>query len=348
MPTTDLVIEKTEESEDNQPTPVRYDISAYPTDFTVKVMFEKWHSGQLVIPDFQRKFVWSLPQASRLIESFLMGLPIPQVFLYKERGNPEFLVVDGQQRLASIAAYYQGRFKDKAVFKLRGVAARWEGKAYDQLDPDDRSALDDSTLRSIVIQQLDPRDNSSIYRIFERLNTGGTQLNPMEIRKAVFHGSVFDMLDGSNRDESWRFILGTTQPDSRLRDIELIVRILALASDWEGYRKPMKSFLTDYLSEIKEGSHVDLSDMSRNFARACELVVAQLGPRPFHLRARLNVAALDSVMATAIVRHGTIRDFGDRYRSLLKDDEFQETVTHNTSDAEVLKKRFLLVRSYLA
>jgi hypothetical protein len=152
MPTEELLIERTGPSEETEPTPVRYEISSYPTDFTVKVMYEKWANDQLLIPDFQRKFVWTMPQASRLIESFLMGLPIPQVFLYKERGRADFLVVDGQQRLASIAAFYLGRMRER-VFKLSGVSPRWEGRTYDRLDEDDRKQLDDSTLRSIVIQQ---------------------------------------------------------------------------------------------------------------------------------------------------------------------------------------------------
>ena len=79
----DLLVEETELADDDESQNIRYEITSYPTDFTVKVVYEKWQSGQIVLPDYQRRYVWNLPQASRFIESFLLGLPIPQVFLYQ-------------------------------------------------------------------------------------------------------------------------------------------------------------------------------------------------------------------------------------------------------------------------
>ena len=130
----ELLIEETDLSEDDEPQDVRYEISSYPTDFTVKVMYEKWRNTQLVIPDFQRRYVWNLPQASRFIESFLLGLPIPQVFLYRKRDSSKLLVLDGQQRLATIAKFYSGQFSHDRVFRLRGVNSMWNGKTYEELD----------------------------------------------------------------------------------------------------------------------------------------------------------------------------------------------------------------------
>ena len=137
----ELLVDQTEPTDDEEPQSIRYDIASYPTDFTVEVMYEKWQSGQLVIPEFQRGFVWRQTQASRLIESFLLGLPIPQVFLYRERTNPKLIVVDGHQRLATIAHYYNGCLPGKQKFRLRGVNSTWEGKAYDELTEIDQLNL---------------------------------------------------------------------------------------------------------------------------------------------------------------------------------------------------------------
>ena len=84
---------------DRQSSPPRYEIATYPADFTLEVLQSKWTAVYLTVLRFQRKFVWSQAQASKLIESFLVGLPVPAIFLYTERGSEKSLVVDGQQRL---------------------------------------------------------------------------------------------------------------------------------------------------------------------------------------------------------------------------------------------------------
>ena len=343
----ELLVEDTELTDEEEPLNTRYEISSFPTDFTVRVMYEKWRADQLVIPDFQRRYVWTLPQASRLIESFLLGLPIPQVFLYRERTSPRLLVVDGHQRLATIAKFYSGQFSRDRVFRLRGVNSAWEGKTYDDLSDDDRLMLDDSTLRSIVIQQIQPDDNSSVYQIFDRLNTGGTQLNAMEIRKAISSKDSYDLLDRLNNNTNWRDLLGMPEPERRLRDIELVLRVLALADNWHMYVKPMKKFINDYMETLgkAKGGHND--DLEVRFEHACQLVRSQLGAKPFNLRGRLNVAALDSVMACAVeLTNSLTPDLQAAYKKLRADEKFQGAVTYDTSDASVVRQRFELVHSF--
>ncbi|MGA9853266.1 MAG: DUF262 domain-containing protein [Gammaproteobacteria bacterium] len=82
-----------EEAQDDEPY-VPYDITAYPSDLTLSGIHSMWHSGDLIVPDFQRNFVWTIYQSSLLIESFLMGLPVPQMFLYVDDENRS-LVIDG-------------------------------------------------------------------------------------------------------------------------------------------------------------------------------------------------------------------------------------------------------------
>lgn len=131
----DLPIEETEPSDEDEGQDIRFDIMPYPADYTVKGLYEKWESGQLVVPDYQRNYVWSETQASRFIESFLLGLPVPQVFLYRDRSDPKLTVIDGQQRISTIAKFYNGDFR------LRGVNSRWVGMKYGDLSDYDRSEL---------------------------------------------------------------------------------------------------------------------------------------------------------------------------------------------------------------
>ena len=345
----ELLIEETEQTDDDEPQNIRYEITSFPTDFTVKMMYEKWQSGQLIIPEYQRRYVWNLPQASRLIESFLLGLPIPQVFLYRERSSPELIVVDGHQRLGTIAYFYSGRFPDDREFRLRGVNSTWEGKNYTNLNEDDRLTLDDSTLRSIVIRQIQPNDNSSVYEIFERLNTGGTQLNAMEIRRAIFRGRANDFLDRLNENPDWRTLIGMPQQAPRFRDIELLLRVLALAENWSGYVKPMKKFINDYMEVLDGADAEQIRRLEQRFAKACEVLRSELGEKPFHLRQRLNMAAMDAVMACSVELADSLKaGIGAEYKRLRDNNTFIEAVTYNTSDASAVQQRFQLVHSALA
>ena len=343
-----LPIEETEPTDDEETQNIRYEIASFPTDFTVKVMYEKWRSGQLVIPEYQRRYVWNLPQASRLIESFLLGLPIPQVFLYRQHSGPELHVVDGHQRLATIAHFYSGQFSQTRLFRLQGVNPNWAGKTYIELSEEDRLTLDDATLRSIVIRQIQPDDNSSVYQIFERLNTGGTQLSPMEIRRAIFRGNANKLLEALNNNADWRAVLGREEPDPRFRDVELVLRVLSLADNWRNYSKPMKSFITSHMAVLDKADSKYLRQVEKRFSRVCKRVHTQLGEKPFHLRQRLNLAALDAVMACSFEMSDSLNsDISSAYEQLQNDDRFIETVTHNTSDVSAVQQRFRLTHREL-
>ncbi len=131
------------EDEDYSSAPAQYNIITYPADFTLEVLHQKWLAHEFDIPDFQRDFVWKQSQSSKLIESFLIGLPVPPVFLYKDIKSEQLLVIDGQQRLKSIFYYFEGYFgggsrNARSVFRLKNLSPdssfankhspRWEKK----------------------------------------------------------------------------------------------------------------------------------------------------------------------------------------------------------------------------
>lgn len=336
----DLAIESTDNPEDDTALPLNYEIASYPADYTLRVLNDQLQENQLVLPRFQRSYVWNATQASRLIESFLLGLPVPEVFLYKQRSKAERLVVDGHQRLATISYFYQERFPDDKIFRLRGVDDRWAGKTYRDLDEIDRSRFDNSTLRSIVIQQLDPSDRSSINLIFERLNTGGIRLNAMEIRRVQFSETAYALLERLNGDGNWRSLLGTSKPNRRLRDVELVLRVLAMADVRGTYRKPLRGFLNDYMYTLNAMDSDARERAGLRFTEACRVANAQLGPKPFHIHGPLNVAALDSVMG--ILTEGILvrKDLQEGYRLLLQDESFLAAIGRATSDEDSVERRF--------
>ena len=342
---------ETETDEIQEQDSIAYQISYYPADITLKGYLDKWDAGQLEIPPFQRSYVWDQVRASKLIESFLIGLPVPGVFLYKERATNKLQVIDGQQRILTAIRYFKNEFGE-SIFRLKRVQNKWEGMTYTDLSESDRFQLDDAVLRATVVQQLDPADDSSIYYIFERLNTGGVNLNPMEIRKCVYFGPTFTLLEELNNDKNWRELIGKEAPDKRLRDVEMVLRVIALSASWETYEKPMKGFLNSFLASNRRSSDEEKKEFiefwRHRFIAGCQQVRSSIGAKPFHLRGRLNYAVMDSTLAMAILACDEPKDdFAARFKALLADKAFIASSTISTSDERTLTERFSIARRFL-
>lgn len=344
--TEDWDVEKTEDSpEDEQEPTLEYELMNYPADITLSGYVDHWDQDELIVPDFQRKYVWDRIKASKLVESFLLGLPVPGTFLYKQRVKPGYLIIDGQQRVTSVVRYMKGTF-DESVFRLKNVHPRYEGKSFSDLSEDDQFKLKSATLRATIIQQINPNDDTSIYQVFERLNTGGVNLNPMEVRQCVSYGPFVAALKEMNEDPDWRKIIGQPKVDKRLRDVELILRCLALANNAENYEKPMKGFLNKYM-ESRRRDDDNYEDLINNFGNTTKYVLDQLGEKPFHLRGRLNYGALDSIMSAALADIAPA-DLGARFLRLIADEEYNQAITYNTSDEAVVGVRLGKAIEYLS
>ncbi|MBI4661584.1 MAG: DUF262 domain-containing protein [Verrucomicrobia bacterium] len=345
------------EAADAEAGPIRYELFTFPADFTLEVLHQKWKNREILIPPMQRGFVWTQYQASRLIESFLLGLPVPSIFLYVERGTEKYLVVDGQQRLRSIFYFLEESFGEeksgrRTVFRLTLPDASpsqpnpWNGKKFSELRSEDALKLKNSILRAFIMKQVQPGDDTSIYHVFERLNTGGTLLTPQEVRNAVYGGPFNEMLHELNEITAWREILGKPKPDPRLRDIELMLRFLALYKSGSEYEKPMKTFLTDFMRDHRQGQINP--ELRPGFVRATESIRKSLGAKPFHLRAGLNAPVFDAV-SVAFARHSgrAPKDIRERYDRLLKNEDFEKWTRRATTDVEAVKHRISLAAKYL-
>lgn len=349
-------LELENEDDSSEEVIIKYDITSYPSDFTLDGLLKMWMDNDITIPDYQREFVWSIKQSSLLIESFLIGLPVPPVFFYIDDTNKN-LVVDGQQRLLSIFYFLEGYFgkeNDKGkrqIFRLTGLNKQnpYHNKRFVDLDEKDRRKLKTSVLRAINIKQLTPVDEStSVYHIFERLNTGGTPLKPQEIRNCVFRGSFLNRLRILNENTNWRKILGKKLTDKHQADVELILRAFGLCFHLGDYEKPMKEFLSKVSRKYQNASTGKVSKFAKDFEKTCEIIVAEFGDRPFSVRGPLNTSMFDSIFCTILNNLTRLpKDLGDRYETLLENEDFISYTSLGTTDAKVLKDRFGLVEEIL-
>lgn len=280
-------------------------------DFDVDGLIKRLRNRDILIPTFghededieaagfQRAFVWRRPQMDKFIESILLGYPIPGVFLVKQSDN-RYLVLDGQQRLLTLKFFHEGIYEGKE-FALKNVADDFKTLTYKTLPDDLRRQFDNTFLQAIIVASDGTTESlESIYRIFERLNSGGTQLTPHEIRVALYAGSFIDYLEELNSNKAWRELYGRKSP--RLRDQELVLRIFGLVSNGDHYKRPLKKFLNDVLAEYRNEGRQAHTEFARAFALACHILLDCEGKSAFRTGTQVNAALAEAVMVGLIRR----------------------------------------------
>ena len=146
-----------DETETEQQPHTRFQITSYGADMTVFELTHRLGKELIVPPAFQRKYVWSKRQASRFIESLLMGLPVPGIFLFKDQKLKKQLLIDGVQRLRTLELFKNKLFEGK-LFDLTDVANPWLNKTWDSLSPEDKDAIEQSVIHATIFQQDYPKD----------------------------------------------------------------------------------------------------------------------------------------------------------------------------------------------
>lgn len=338
-----------ESSRDETVAVERYDITSFGADYDVEGLVKRLNRGDIFIPEFQRDYVWNQKEASRFVESLLLGLPVPGIFLARETETNKLLVIDGQQRLKTLQFFYEGYFKphteetSRRVFKLTKVQPQFEGCMYETLQDHDRVKLNDSIIHATVVKQESPEgDDTSVYHIFERLNYGGRHLTPQEIRVAIYHGTLLDGIKVLNENEIWRKIFG--RKSTRLKDQEMILRYFALFFDRAAYRRPMEEFLNKFAARNKNASAQLIQDGTNMFIRTAALLATAVAKPLFRPERSFNAAVFDSTMVGMSERLKTSplpSEDGIRaaYDSLLQDPEYLETVSRSTADEKFVQRR---------
>lgn len=261
----------------------------------------------------------------------------------KENNSGRLLIVDGQQRMLSIANFYKGLFGEKK-FRLKNVQPDLEGRTYEELNEPDRNRLDDSILHATVIKQDTPNDDeSSIYMVFERLNTGGTPLQPQEIRACIYYGAFNEFLSELVEIPAWREIFGVA--NRRMKEQELILRFFTLFYDYTNFKKILKSSLNAFMGRNREFQLYSQADLTDLFTSTINIIRASIGTNAFRIGNRLNAAIFDSVMIgiakRILAKEQPINQelLLEKYQILIGDADFLGYVQSGTSSESSVKGR---------
>jgi hypothetical protein len=208
-------------------------------DWTIETLNSQIAKGNIDLqPRFQRRAAWDDVRKSRLIESIIVGMPVPNIVLAESKTQRgKFIVIDGKQRLVAISRFISGEFALKGL----DIRSDLNEKRYESLGTDDKDSLDNSTIRSTVIKNW--QDENFLYAIFYRLNSGSLPLSPQELRKALTGGDLIDFIeDYLGRSAAFKSLFGG-ELDKRMRDSELVLRFIAFDLFLPTYNGNFKDFL---------------------------------------------------------------------------------------------------------
>lgn len=257
-------------------------IVSQPSDERVDILHSDMKRGRLLLqPVYQRHYVWDKQKASSLIESALMGIPLPVVYLAEEE-NGKKAVIDGQQRLTSFFSYIDGVFPDGKPFRLgkMQVYPEFKGKAFKDLPEEMQDRITDCQIRTITFKKSSDPDLK--FNVFERLNTGAVSLNDQELRNCIYRGNYNDLLRELAEDCDFRKIVGIEKSEKRMKDVELVLRYCAFLNlGYLNYQSPVKKFLNQEMRERASITVEKAAEIRKCFRNSVSLVYSMLGERAF-------------------------------------------------------------------
>ncbi len=346
-----------------------FKISSWGADLSFRELIQRYEDNELVKPELQRKYVWDKTEASRFIDSLLLGLPVPSIFLAKTI-DEKLLIIDGYQRIMTVYDFVRGIFGgDGKVFKLsrsEKINKTWRGKAFAELSDTQQRKIRNTTIHAIIFLQQHPTDDdTSLYQVFERINTSGRTLMPQEIRNCVYQGNFNKLLFELNKIKNWRTLFGSEVEDQRMRDIEFILRFFALNSpEFEGLTQDnisLKKFLNQYMGKYSKLKEVELNNYKNRFTESINFIYKHLGENAFNnisstipgkFSPNFSPTIFDSISIATdqLLKAGFnfhTESIQNNRNDLLHDEKYKFSITKETMRKDSIKLRIQKVKALL-
>jgi uncharacterized protein with ParB-like and HNH nuclease domain len=320
------------------------------SDYTVETLVNKVLNESIFIPDFQRKYVWSDIQASKLIESLIIQCPIPVIYLNQEP-DQRYSVIDGNQRVTSLKRFLNNEFS------LKGLTAysELEGLTYSQLDPRIQRHINNRTLRCISISK-DTHPQVK-FDVFERLNSGSVKLNKQELRHGLYYGKLIKAAkELVSKTEITKYVLPIDNKNKRMKAEEFILRFWTLSSDFENYKGSLAASINNFIEKNKNNSN--LNELEDNFKNTLNLVTRSFGDYSFmtftkdkegnYLKLKFNAALYDALMVGLYEneKNGKLRvstskneNIEKLYELFQSDKDFVKNISQATGNKNSIKYR---------
>jgi len=322
-------------------------------DMSISDIVGKITNGDIVLdPDYQRNYVWDDKRASLLVESILLNVPIPVIYVAEDEDSA-WDVVDGLQRLNSLSRFFANEFKLKGLEVLNEL----NGQFHKDLNPKAARILRNGILRIILIFKESNQDIK--YEIFMRLNRGAVKLTEQELRNCLFRGPFNDLLHDLCAQGLVQTLLDLDAPHTRMADVELLLRHFTIKGGYDPatgkistYSGNMRSSLNHYMEKVRNLPKDELDRLKKEFLLSAMKVAAVFGADAFHrinsdgtFDDRLNRAIMDAVMVGVGVhsldalkaKEAAVK--GVLQRLINEDAQFADAITTRTSDKQRMEYR---------
>ncbi len=329
--------------------------------FQLKRKHDQKPSALKLDPDFQRESVWNQKQKSELIESIIMGIPLPLIYV-KEDENGAFIIVDGRQRLSALFDFMNDQFALKSLPILRAI----KNEKFSELAQKQQNKIEECQLSLHVIKT--PTKDRVTFDLFDRVNRGGTRLNNQEMRNAIYQGNATKLLKKLSASESFKKATENSIDTKRMKDRYLILRFLAFYLWREGklldaetqkkveYKSDMEDFLSKTMTFLNNNISNNITEkIPEIFEGAMENSFNLFGEECFRLPKKkdkgykrpINMALFETISYFAAeLKNNQLIDINknnlikEKYKELIRDEEYVFALTHSVDSNIRIEERF--------
>jgi len=336
--------------------PTKADIDIREEPQTVFELMRKYRQDRLIIdPDFQRNLVWKLEQKSMFIESIILNFPLPHLYV-NQTIEGKYIIVDGLQRTTTLHQFVNNEFALKGLQALEKL----NGKKYSDLKElagNYQARIEDKKLNLYIIKPSVPI--KVVYDIFNRINTGGTNLQRQEIRNCIFLGKSTKLLKELSEHSSFKLAISNGISPTRMKDREVVLRYLAfkILGYKDEYKGDMSNFLESAMKKINLMGDESIENLKNDFFRVMELSFDFFKDKNFRLptpksRGTINIAIFESVSYffsintdSFLLKHKDV--IKENFKKLLINVDYLDSVRYSTNIKTKVFNRFQLVQEIL-
>ena len=324
-----------------------------PYDMSVQTVVEQIKNGDIFLePPYQREYRWAKEKAARFIESLLLNIPIPNIFLAEE-DDVTYTVIDGRQRLNTIKNFIlPDSEKDRIILQGLQVRSDLNGKTFEELDKKDQGKLKKQYLRcSVILNDSDPQIK---FDVFERLNTGSEKLQPQEIRNCTYRGNFNELIKKLAKNNKFKSMLKLNASNSRnMTDVEYVLRFFAYSLDINNYKGSVGEFLNNFMRNHRNLEEEQINNYQNLFEKTVDNLYMVLGNNAFkryvpdkkNWYSVTNKALFDAEMVAfskvdiSNLSEEKLVNIQEEIKIKMSDEDFIKTIERTTNIVERVVKR---------
>lgn len=340
--------------------PMLNDLDMSVEQFSVFEYLRQKEKGKIITqPDFQRNLVWKEKPKSQFIESILLNFPIPFIYLneiIQKKGNTaesKYMIIDGLQRTSTLESFY------KNEFTLSGLEAipQYNNFTFENLPEILQTKFEDKKLNIFILKPSTPME--VVYDLFNRINTGGTQLNRQEVRNCIYIGKSTKLLKELSEEKYFKDSISHGVSPIRMKDRELILRYIAFRNfDFRSnYNSNLSNYIEKAMQEINMWDDVKIDAIKIDFEKVMKATFDIWGNRNFRIptgktRGTINMAVFETIcysiskMTPDFIKKNKTT-LKKNFTSLITNDIYFDAVTRSTNSKTKVNDRFRLAQEIL-